>query len=67
MPQGRVWSPDERRIASIAWVRATHDCINGKDQRGEDFWDKVDFFLTQIAPKSFGKCGQKFFAQQTFS
>jgi hypothetical protein len=48
MPKSKVWSSEERRVAAIAYLRATHDCVNGKDQSAADFWMKVEDFMTQI-------------------
>lgn len=51
MPQNTVWSSNERRVAAIAYLRTTQDCVVGKDQTGKEFWDKIIERIAQIEPQ----------------
>lgn len=48
MPKAKVWTSEERRVAAIAYTRATHDCVHGKDQTGTDFWNRVEQLIMAI-------------------
>jgi hypothetical protein len=41
MGRGIKWTSNERTTVCLAWVNATNNNINGKDQSGEQFWKSV--------------------------
>ena len=41
MGRGKKWSSEERERVAIAWTRATHDPVVGRNQSGETFDEKV--------------------------
>ena len=41
MGQGKKWSSKEHERAAIAWSRATHDPVVGRNQSGDTFDEKV--------------------------
>ena len=47
-----MWSSEERRIAAIAYLRCTQDCVRGKDQTSLDFWGKVSQAIALMVPQS---------------
>lgn len=48
MPKAKVWSTEERRVASVAYVNTSYDCVNGRDQSATDFWKKIELAIPQI-------------------
>lgn len=51
MGRAPTWSPKEREAASIAWLRATNNGIEGVEQRGADFREKIHTFLKIYTPR----------------
>ena len=41
MGRGKKWSSEERERVAIAWSRATHDPVVGRNQSGDTFDEKV--------------------------
>ena len=44
-----VWSPEEKRIAALAWKRASADPISGADQKADIFREKVKVNIAALA------------------
>jgi hypothetical protein len=47
---GTKWTNDERSIVCYAYVNATNDPINGKDQSADVFWKKVHINVKSLQP-----------------
>jgi hypothetical protein len=50
MGRAPAWLPEEREVAAIAWVRATNNGIEGVEQRGNDFRNKVHNYMKAYSP-----------------
>lgn len=50
MGRAPAWTQKEQEVASIAWVRATNNGIEGVDQCSADFRNKVHRFVQIYAP-----------------
>jgi hypothetical protein len=46
-----VWTAEERRLASVAWLRSTNDPIVGCDQKADEFVANIHTVLSQITPR----------------
>jgi hypothetical protein len=44
------WLPEECETAAIAWIRATNNGIEGVEQRGKDFRNKVHNYMKAYSP-----------------
>ena len=51
MGQGKKWSSEECERAAVAWTRATHDPVIGRNQSGETFDKKVYSLFSRKPPK----------------
>ena len=51
MGRGKKWSSEERERVAIAWTRATHDPVVGRNQSGETFDEKVYSLFSRKPPK----------------
>jgi hypothetical protein len=50
MGRAPAWLPEESEAASIAWIRATNNGIEGVEQRGSDFRSKVHNYMKAYSP-----------------
>jgi hypothetical protein len=50
MGKAPKWLPQEREVAALAWIRATNDGIEGADQRGSIFQEKVHSLFKVLTP-----------------
>ena len=48
---GKKWSSDECERVAIAWSRATHEPIMGRNQTGDTFDEKVYSLFSLNPPK----------------
>lgn len=46
-----MWTAEERRLASVAWLRSTNDPIVGCDQKADEFVANIHTVLSQITPR----------------
>ena len=51
MGRGKKWSSKERERVAIAWSRATHDPVVGRNQSGDTFDEKVYSLFSWKPPK----------------
>ena len=51
MGRGKKWSSEERERVAIAWTRATHDPVVGRNQSGDTFDEKVYSLFARKPPK----------------
>ena len=51
MGRGKKWSSEECERVAVAWTRATHDPVVGRNQSGETFDEKVYLLFSQKPPK----------------
>ena len=51
MGRGKKWSSEERERVAVAWTRATHDPVVGRNQSGETFDEKVYSLFSRKPPK----------------
>ena len=51
MGRGKKWSSEEHERVAIAWTRATHDPVVGRNQSGETFDEKVYSLFSRKPPK----------------
>ena len=51
MGRSKKWSSEERERVAVAWTRATHDPVVGRNQSGETFDEKVYSLFSQKPPK----------------
>ena len=51
MGRGKKWSSEEHERVAIAWSRATHDLVMGRNQSGDTFDEKVYLLFSQKPPK----------------
>ena len=51
MGRGKKWSSEECERVAIAWTRATHDPVVGRNQSGDTFDEKVYSLFTRKPPK----------------
>ena len=42
------WSSEERHVAALVYLRATQDCVKGKDQSSTVFWNSVETLIGKI-------------------
>ena len=48
MPKQKKWSSEERHVAALVYLRATQDCVKGKDQSSTVFWNSVETLIGKI-------------------
>ena len=51
MGRGKKWSSEEHERVAVAWTRATHDPVVGRNQSGETFDEKVYSLFSRKPPK----------------
>jgi hypothetical protein len=50
MGNGKTWSAEECEAAAKAYVRCTHDSVNGSGQKGEEFAAKIHEAFSALSP-----------------
>jgi hypothetical protein len=51
MGKAPTWLVKERELVALAWLHATNDGIQGCDQKGEDYRNKIHGLFKALSPK----------------
>jgi hypothetical protein len=51
MGKAPTWTTKERETVALAWLRATNNGIQGADQKGEDFRNKIHVLFKALSPR----------------
>jgi hypothetical protein len=51
MGKAPTWTTKERETVALAWLRATNNGIQGADQKGEDFRNKIHAIFKALSPR----------------